>query len=438
MAKDRSLLSQLIAIAPKRTRIGFATAVSLILSYRFLVSEHQNNAADVQPFAIGEMHAIPGPEAEFACTSPEATPWTFDGSCHAERAHRPSPTLHPAADRTCGFCGDGHAYLRSLRDELTLSFKSKCRKMVIYGAALGSGYSDWLTDKHILTPLAKRVNPKGCLFQFVDTRPGAGTFTTTDGGLVLVHIDLSKMPYEHPRRNVKVLKFSPAYLFPWAQRAVWMDAKLLRKDFATIPTDFMGHFKRAVEDTGSCVSLMGLPIHENTMATADSLSVFNHCVALVRSSVARPQLSDDIDTAMMQCAKYYTIYADESRPDGKVFHQEPMIDSAFMLFDMSSQSCRGFNGDLLCTWLNEVHCHSDRDQVSFTAALAGNRVQRTSGERESGELYGDQFYEQDGGGARVHVRGPRCHWYYGGPRCDGALADGGGVPGIGGDPRNNA
>ena len=37
---------------------------------------------------------------------------------------------------------------------------------------------------------------------------------------------------------------------------------------------------------------------------------------------------------------------------------------------MHSEKCRNFNADLGCTWLDEIHCLSDRDQVSFPYAMA--------------------------------------------------------------------
>ena len=37
---------------------------------------------------------------------------------------------------------------------------------------------------------------------------------------------------------------------------------------------------------------------------------------------------------------------------------------------MHSEKCRNFNADLGCTWFDEIHCFSDRDQVSFPYAMA--------------------------------------------------------------------
>ena len=42
---------------------------------------------------------------------------------------------------------------------------------------------------------------------------------------------------------------------------------------------------------------------------------------------------------------------------------------------MRSEKCRHFNGDLGCTWLDEIHCYSDRDQISFPYAMASMDIE---------------------------------------------------------------
>ena len=42
---------------------------------------------------------------------------------------------------------------------------------------------------------------------------------------------------------------------------------------------------------------------------------------------------------------------------------------------MRSEKCRHFNADLGCTWLDEIHCYSDRDQISFAFAMASMDIE---------------------------------------------------------------
>ena len=44
---------------------------------------------------------------------------------------------------------------------------------------------------------------------------------------LLVPLERDKLPFEGMRRNVKVLKMLGGLLFPWVERLVWVDTKLL-------------------------------------------------------------------------------------------------------------------------------------------------------------------------------------------------------------------
>ena len=56
----------------------------------------------------------------------------------------------------------------------------------------------------------------------------------------------------------------------------------------------------------------------------------------------------------------------------KKFYQEPLIDTAFIVYDMRTPHCRQFNGNLGCSWLDEIRCYSDRVQIFFPVVVANS------------------------------------------------------------------
>jgi hypothetical protein len=55
-----------------------------------------------------------------------------------------------------------------------------------------------------------------------------------------------------------------------------------------------------------------------------------------------------------------------------------MLDSAFLVWNYKTDTCRNLNAALQCTLSDQLQCHSDRVQVSFPFAFAqmGLRVQK--------------------------------------------------------------
>ena len=86
-----------------------------------------------------------------------------------------------------------------------------------------------------------------------------------------------------------------------------------------------------------------------------------HCLAIIKAAQERPTVSDNIDLMTGQCEDYLTKYD----PKNDIFPQAQMIDSAMIVYDMRSEECQEFNAKLGCSWLDEIHSKSDRDQVSF-------------------------------------------------------------------------
>jgi hypothetical protein len=109
-----------------------------------------------------------------------------------------------------------------------------------------------------------------------------------------------------------------------------------------------------------------------------------HCGAIIEASKKRPTISDNLDTVQYQCALHQNITRttavqrndagnDEERIDLKNNqHQrqslsldDAMIDSAFIVWDLRTDRCKEVVATISCTWFDEIHCYSDRDQISF-------------------------------------------------------------------------
>ena len=248
----------------------------------------------------------------------------------------------------------------------------------MYGAALGDQFAVSVTRPRFFhTNALQAIKKHGtCMFVFTSARVPSSR-QKKNKTPILIPLDLTKLPHVKDRRNVKELKFNPTSLFPWAKRIIWQDVKILDKNkFGySLPVDYLGRYNETVERHGVCASFTGLPFHRSTVGkNAQSMTLKDHCDAIVDAKASRKTVTDNVDILIAQCNMYYKKYSDMSVQGAQVFHEHPMIDSAFMMFDMQTERCRQYNADLLCAWLKEIRTYSDRDQVSFSTALASSRV----------------------------------------------------------------
>ncbi|GAX13469.1 hypothetical protein FisN_36Lu044 [Fistulifera solaris] len=201
---------------------------------------------------------------------------------------------------------------------------------------------------------------------------------------------------------------SPLDLFPWAERVIWRDTKLLSKK--VLPHSYMDYFNKTVQRLDTCASMMSQPIHDSSMGNRWEDLEFPeykaHCGAVVDAAIKRPTVSDRLETLVDQCQLMLQHYEAEPRIDGTMFLDRTLIDSALMVWDMRTVRCKKYIPDLGCSWLDEIHCFSDRDQVSFGRALDA------SGVSVSKKLpNGDQIFFKDNR-PTVHIARPDCHWYF--------------------------
>ena len=143
------------------------------------------------------------------------------------------------------------------------------------------------------------------------------------------------MPYDNNRRNVKMLKFNSGLLFPWAERGIWQDEKLINssREYG-LPSNYLLHFDRTVQRFGTCSSFMGLPHHKASIHTAPSVTFTAHRDTIIVAAIERPSDSDNRDVLRTQYESYKAWHSNSPYQSSQVFNQTPLVDGAFIVYDM--------------------------------------------------------------------------------------------------------
>lgn len=129
------------------------------------------------------------------CASPEKNvPWILDGTC-MEDPHYSFISSTPGYKHTCGFCGNDAEYLRELQRDIANKFASTCKELVVYGAALGHKYEQWMRSSNFLGDHSINVVRRHgtCFFQFVTDVDHTGDLLSSDGSQRLIVIDPSRI-----------------------------------------------------------------------------------------------------------------------------------------------------------------------------------------------------------------------------------------------------
>jgi hypothetical protein len=332
------------------------------------------------------------------CTSPEShVPWPLEGFVYSKTSRMScgmrSPTPFSLFFR-------GTLWKKNLRP-----LTQDCKRLVVFGVAFGGEFVTDLDAPHVrllinATDLLRRHGR--CFFIFTSeedirnvsstaranmwNEPGGGNassyHTSSDGYTnpiaighnILIPIPSSILPYRNPRRNVKLLKYMGQFMFRQAEVIVWQDAKFFRDDFAgKQPVDYEELIER-----DACVTAMGLPVHKGTVGLENirrgimdrgryTPKYEHHCMAIIDALIDRPNVTDSADNLIRQCDAYMQhVYLQEGNTEAM---NQGLIDSAFIIWNQRTPACRDFNGALRCTIMDQIQCHSDRDQVSIPFAL---------------------------------------------------------------------
>eukprot|EP00557_Chaetoceros_sp_GSL56_P003286 CAMPEP_0176499560 /NCGR_PEP_ID=MMETSP0200_2-20121128/12997_1 /TAXON_ID=947934 /ORGANISM="Chaetoceros sp., Strain GSL56" /LENGTH=1200 /DNA_ID=CAMNT_0017897997 /DNA_START=264 /DNA_END=3866 /DNA_ORIENTATION=+ len=342
--------------------------------------------------SLAEMKEMNSPPTK--CLSPEKVPCTFESNCVDELLRS--------------------TYLNQLQEKIRQEYENKCRDLVVYGAALGSKYEAWTRSTEYLAERMIERPPGTCFLQFVTDTRNTGDVLSADGLQHLIVIDPARMPYINNRRNTKILKMNPGFLFPWADRVIWQDAKLLLKaNQFGLPKDYLLHFNRTIERHHVCSSYVGLPLHRNAVGNSQKVNLKAHCKAVIAAANTRPTVSDDIDVLRRHCKLYEDMYKNSTLLSSEVFHHHhPFVDSAFIVYDMRSSVCRNFNSNFGHSWLKEIHCFSDRDQVSFPHVVASSKLRLSPEMQIKGMEFRDRIYIDKNDNPMIHIAKRSCHWYF--------------------------
>ncbi|CAK0798782.1 unnamed protein product [Prorocentrum cordatum] len=326
-----------------------------------------------------------------------------------------------AIDRSisCGVCGQNQFvdFLGKLAADLKNLKEEECSQGVIYGVAFGSKYEEMLdlqddVDTQRLLQLHQR-----CFFYFVaadnESKSISLNRTSKSGLSILIPVPTSVLPYKSRRRNTKLFKmYGGLVVFAFAKRLVWQDAKMLgdlcQSWIGTM--DYQKMFTENIEQHGTCASFRALPNKPETMGEvrSDGPRFEYHCSFL--EAVDRPGVTDDSETLGKQCGHYRRLDPENYR----ISLDSGLIDSAVILWDMRSKRCRDFNRQLSCTWLGEIHCFADRDQVSFPEALRAVGVYEPSAVSPLDSEVKDKLFVKtdDPEIPMVHIGRSSCHWYF--------------------------
>jgi hypothetical protein len=445
---------------------------------------------------------------------------------------------HPTKEQDIGSAKEGKfaQYLLNLSAQLRALKEQECSSLIVYGAAFGEQYTNWLTrQKADGSPETQRryKNKKipfkmnteqvqqllrihgPCFITFVlsehinsnvskafydmnsnnsSTNANKNTpkyYYSNDGLQLLIPIDRNDLPYKNMRRNTKIFKIMGAsYLFgDWVERVIWQDTKLIAYNVQDmiLPHNYYEYFFNAIhmtslprnsnpDENNVCASFMGLPNHIFSMGqhvtnqesaqtqkpnskdhspVQSTVHFMHHCDTIIEASQERPTVSDDLDSVKYQCSTYFNQTSSRHQQQGQNSPQQSqsnttvdttnslpwpqqdhsvlddaLIDSAIIVWDLRSERCQNFIATLTCTWLDEIHCYSDRDQISFPhvfhkmglhAIPLDMRVnhhhhQQQQKQQESfvtPETHHRLFSYLDSPlQPMVHISKSSCHWYY--------------------------
>lgn len=162
------------------------------------------------------------------------------------------------------------------------------------------------------------------------------------------------------RRATKVPKLSPAYFFPHSEYALYMDSGKLQLIFD--PQTIIA--KHAASHQNVILTAVRHPYNDGFR---------QEFISIVKNAVHRPDITDDFHKLMTQVAKY--------NASSRSADQFAMIDSAILIHNLHHPAARIF----LCSWLNQIQDHSDRDQVAFpyVVSLFSRRARGIVNENET-------------------------------------------------------
>mmetsp|Transcript_38325 Transcript_38325/g.43225 ORF Transcript_38325/g.43225 Transcript_38325/m.43225 type:complete len:947 (-) Transcript_38325:236-3076(-) len=408
------------------------------------------NSEESNPYNVGAKEGIFFSNISYnyrECTSPEShVPWPLEGDVHSK-----------TSSLSCGMKSNTSMFTSFFQGNLWKRkyepLMKRCKRLVVFGVAFGGNFVKDLDAPHVrslvnATDLLRRHGR--CFFILTteeDIRNNADIIEkynnierdfidpVTIGHNILIPIPRDVLPYHNPRRNVKLLKYMGQYMFQESETIIWQDAKFFRDDFVSKqPIDYEDLIEK-----DSCVMAMGLPVHKITVGLDNirkgiqkngryRAQYEHHCQTIIAALIERPNVTDSSENLIRQCDSYLQhVYQQEGNIETM---NQGLIDSAFIVWNHRTQSCRDFSSAFRCTIMDQIQCHSDRDQVSipfamYTMGVSGMYSQR-KGENvkvvdESWDprihdldfvVSDDQTKNLNSKEVMLRVTRASCHWYF--------------------------
>ena len=161
-------------------------------------------------------------------------------------------------------------------------------------------------------------------------------------------------------------------------------------------------------------------MHSNTMM-GHKFSFKSHCKKISNENKKNKRSVTSNATELERQCNYYMHKEQMERNvttinvnDDVMSLDHGMIDSAFIAWDFRSERCRSFNSNLTCTWLDEVQCFSDRDQVSIPQVLKSMNLREIGGPTAevTTQLMANRVFKQNTSLLpQVNIIKSTCHWY---------------------------
>ena len=118
------------------------------------------------------------------------------------------------------------------------------------------------------------------------------------------------------------------------------------------------------------MGFVGLPFHGSSYgplaSTLPAPSFELHAETIIAAIARRPGVTDSAEAVTAQARLYLdTRHGQDLREELSL----NLVDTAYFARDYTSPRCRALNARLACAWFKEIHCFSDRDQLSLPSQL---------------------------------------------------------------------
>ena len=247
----------------------------------------------------------------------------------------------------------------------------------------------------------------------------------------IVPVDREILPYESMKRNSKLFQYTSRFLFPFAKSVIYHNSAFLTPRYLNRqPTDYNDsnsyHHQQPYSEESStsssllpppCLMIYSLP---KTVATVGATNfkrdeklfqghckhVINRMEKFTNDGASTGKSVDPAGTAsLIQQCDAYLQYVYRRELDTS-FLDQGMADTNFVRWNENTEFCRDFNDKLRCTILEQLHCHSDKDQMALSFSLYVVLRQMI----ERGSTMAMEYDLQDGDNEKTKYQGTTLRW----------------------------